>query len=92
MVKPLDRPCDEDEPAPAPGSEWCAAAGAVLCVVGVACGLEVGSLAVPGAVPCGVGVVCAFGVEPLAVPGAVPCGAGVEVGDDWDAVPLELVP
>jgi len=134
VVKPLCRPCDADEPAPALGSEWCTPAGAVLCVVGVVCGLDVepldvpgavlwvvgvgcafdagplaipvgvpcgagvgcasgvGSLAVPGVVPCGVCVGCAFDAGPVAVPGAVPFGAGAEVGDDWDAVPLESVP
>jgi hypothetical protein len=87
VVSPLDRPCDDDEPTPPPGSELCTVAGAVLCVVGVLCTLDAEPVGVPGAVVCVVGVVCevavgcALGVEPSAVAGAEPCELGVEMCD-----------
>ncbi|HKS50531.1 MAG TPA: hypothetical protein VJS67_01535 [Pseudonocardiaceae bacterium] len=83
MVRPLDRPCDDEEPAPPVGSGLCAAAGAVLCVVGVVCGVDAEPLDAPGAVLCVVGVVCTLE--------AVPCGVGVEECAGWDAVPVDCV-
>jgi hypothetical protein len=54
------------------------APGAVLCVVGVLCGV---------AAACGVAVVCTLDGAPLDVPGAVSCGVGVEGCDGWDVEP-----
>ena len=97
VVSPLDRPCDEDEPTPAPGSELCTVAGEVLCVVGVLCTSDAEPVGAPGAVVCvvgvpyGVGEGCTLGAEPSAVAGAVPCGLGVEMCDGWDVVPVDWV-
>lgn len=97
VVRPLDRPCDDDAPAPPPGSELCTVAGAVLCVVGVLCTLDPEPFDVPGAVVCVVGVLCGVAVactldaEPLDVPAAVPCGVGIEGCDGWVAAPFEGV-
>ncbi|HYZ38000.1 MAG TPA: hypothetical protein VE673_14980 [Pseudonocardiaceae bacterium] len=95
MVRPLDRPCD-DEPVPPAGSELGIVAGAVLCVVGVVCALDAEPLDVPGAVLCVVGVGCGAGVAcgagvvcTLGVPVAVSCGAGADGGE---VVPSEWVP
>ncbi|MBV8539663.1 MAG: hypothetical protein JO268_03750 [Pseudonocardiales bacterium] len=56
VVSPLDRPCAEDEPDAPLGSELCSVVGAVLCVVGVACGLDADPLDTPVAVLCVLGV------------------------------------
>jgi hypothetical protein len=86
---PLDRPCDGDELGALLGSELCTVVGAVLCVVGVACGLDVEPFEAPGAVLCVVGVVW-VAVEPFDASGAVPCvpcGLDVEPFDTSGAVP-----
>ncbi|MFL6148064.1 MAG: hypothetical protein ACJ72I_11320 [Pseudonocardiaceae bacterium] len=89
VVNPLDRPCDElGEP---PGSELCTVDGAVLCVVGVACGPDTEPPDAPGAVLCVVGVACWPDTEPLDAPGAGLCVADVEAGDDGDIVPVGCV-
>jgi len=65
-------------------------AGAVVCVVGVVCGVDAEPLDVPGAVLCVVGVGCGVAVgctldaEPL-----VSCGVGAEVAGGWDVVSIE---
>jgi hypothetical protein len=95
VVSPLDKPCD-DEPAAPAGSELgaVAAAGAVLCVVGVVCTSDAPCDA-PGAVVWVVGVGCGVVVAgtvdgaSLDAPGAMPCGVGVEGCDGWDVVPIE---
>ena len=87
MVRPLDRPCDDEEPAPPVGSELGIVAGAVLCVVGVVCGADAEPLDVPGAVLCVVGVGC--GVAAGWTLDAVSCGAGAEVAGGWDVVSIE---
>lgn len=90
VVRPLDRPCDDEESTPLLGSDG--VAGAVLCVVGVLCTLGAEPGDVPGAVLCVVGVLCGVAVgctldaEPFDVSGAVPCGVGVEACDGWDVV------
>jgi len=84
VVRPLDRPCD-DEPAPPAGSGLCVAAGAVLCVVGVVCTSDAPCDA-PGAVLCVVGVVCTLGAVLLGVVGAVACGVDDEWCAGWDGV------
>jgi hypothetical protein len=95
VVRPLDKPCDDDEPAPPDGSGLCVAAGAVLCVVGVVCTPDPAPFDAPGAVVwvvgvlCGVAVACTVDGASLDVPGAVPCGVGVEGCDGWDVVPIE---
>ena len=93
VVRPLDRPCDDGEPAPPAGSELDIVAGAVLCVVGVVCTLDAAPCDVPGAVlwvvgvVCGVAVACMLDGESLDVPGAVPGWVGAEGCDGWDVVP-----
>ena len=87
VVRPLDRPCDGDEPTPLLGSDG--VAGAVLCVVGVLCTLDAeppGAVLCVVGVLCGVAVGCTLGAGPFDVAGAVPCGVGVEAGDGWDVV------
>jgi hypothetical protein len=92
VVRPLDRPCDEDEPTPLLGSDG--VAGAVLWVVGVLWTLDAEPLDVPGAVLCVVGVLCGvavgcpLGAEPFDVPDAVPCGGGGEACAGWDVVSI----
>jgi hypothetical protein len=86
---PLDRPCDEDVLGALFGSEPCTVAGAVLCVVGVACGLDAVPCDAPGAVLCVVGVVCGLDVVLCDASGAEPC---VFDGDvcDGDAGAVEV--
>ena len=86
MVRPLDRPCDDDEePATLLGSGLCVVTGAVLCVVGVVCTSDA-PCDVPGAVFCVVGVVCTLGAVLLGVVGVVPCGVDDEWCAGWDGV------
>ena len=87
VVRPLDRPCDGDEPTPLLGSDG--VAGAVLCVVGVLCTPDAeppGAVLCVVGVLCGVAVGCTLGAGPFDVAGAVPCGVGVEACDGWDVV------
>jgi hypothetical protein len=84
VVKLLDRPCEDDEAAPLPGSGLCVVAGAVLCVVGVVCTSDA-PCDVPGAVLCVVGVAC--------TPDAVLLGVvDVEACAGWDALPVDWTP
>jgi len=85
VVRPLDRPCDDDEPAVLLGSGPCVVAGAVLCVVGVVWTPDA-SCDVPGAVLCVVGVVCTPDAVLLGVVDAVPCGVVAEGCAGWDGV------
>jgi hypothetical protein len=94
VVRPLDKPCD-DEPAPPVGSEWGIVAGAVLCVVGVVCTLDAAPCDVPGevlwvvGVLCGVAAACALDGASPDVPDAGACGVGVEGCDGCGVVPIE---
>lgn len=90
VVRPLDRPCDGDEPTPLLGSDG--VAGAVLCVVGVLCTLDAeppGAVLCVVGVLCGVAVGCTLGAGPFDVADAVACGVGVETCDGWDVVSTE---
>ncbi|MGB8962194.1 MAG: hypothetical protein WCC38_09600, partial [Pseudonocardiaceae bacterium] len=80
VVSPLDKPCDEDELTAPLGSELCSVVGAVLCVVGVACGVAPELLDAAGAVLCVVGVWCGVAPESLDAAGAVLCVVGVWCG------------
>jgi hypothetical protein len=93
---PLDRPCGDEALGAGLGSA-CAAAGAVLCVVGVACELDVEPCDAPGAVLCVVGVACELGAMPWDASGAVPCVVDGDVCDGGvvevpDAGPGVLAP
>ena len=95
VVRPLDRPCDDGEPAPPAGSGLGVVAGAVLCVVGVVCTPDAAPFDAPGAVLwvvgvlCGVAVACTLDGASFDVPGVVPCGVGVEGCDGCDVVSIE---
>lgn len=91
VVSPLDRPCDEDELSALLGSELCTVVGAVLCVVGVAWGLDAEPLDAVDGVLCVVGVACGLDAEPLDPSGAVPCVVGIEFCDDGDVVAVDCV-
>ncbi|MGH3852691.1 MAG: hypothetical protein ACRDR6_04170 [Pseudonocardiaceae bacterium] len=83
VVSPLDRPsCDGDEPGAPLGFELCSVAGAVLAVVGVACGLDAGALGTADA------VLCVLGVEVCDGGGVVPVGCAPWLG----TVPREVEP
>ncbi len=56
MVRPLLKPCDEDESRPLLESVVCSVVGAVLCVVGTLCELDNPPCEMPDAVLCVVGV------------------------------------